>query len=73
MFFGNGIVILYGIIDICDQVLKMGVQVFQFLEGVIWGDGQVVYVVIGIVVSLDEYLGLLCQLIYVLSDDFVVE
>lgn len=73
MFFGNGIVILYGIIDICDQVLKIGVQVFQFLEGVIWGDGQVVYVVIGIVVSLDEYLGLLRQLIYVLSDDFVVE
>lgn len=72
IFFGNGIVILYGMMDMCDQVLKIGVQVFQFLQGVIWGEGQIVYVVIGIVVSLDEYFGLLCQLIYVLSDDVVV-
>ncbi|MFO6426652.1 PTS sugar transporter subunit IIA [Escherichia coli] len=33
-----------------------GVQVFQFPEGVTWGDGQVAYVAIGIAASSDEHL-----------------
>lgn len=58
MFFGNGIVILYGIIDICLLVKQIGVVVYYFFLGVDWGDGNMVYVVIGIVVKLDEYLGI---------------
>ncbi|MFP1591653.1 PTS sugar transporter subunit IIA [Escherichia coli] len=56
-----------------DQVLKTGVQVFQFPEGVTWGDGQVAYVAIGIAASSDEHLGLLRELTHVLSDDSVAE
>ena len=47
--------------------------VFQFPEGVTWGDGQVAYVAIGIAASSDEHLGLLRQLTHVLSDDSVAE
>ena len=54
-------------------MLKTGVQVFQFPEGVTWGDGQVAYVAIGIAASSDEHLGLLRQLTHVLSDDSVAE
>ncbi len=52
---------------------ETGVQVFQFPEGVTWGDGQVAYVAIGIAASSDEHLGLLRQLTHVLSDDSVAE
>ncbi|EKS8091521.1 fused PTS fructose transporter subunit IIA/HPr protein [Escherichia coli] len=72
-FLGNGIAIPHGTTDTRDQVLKTGVQVFQFTEGVTWGDGQVAYVAIGIAASSDEHLGLLRQLTHVLSDDSVAE
>ena len=70
-FLGNGIAIPHGTTDTRDQVLKTGVQVFQFPQGVTWGEGQVAYVSIGIAASSDEHLGLLRQLTHVLSDDSV--
>ncbi|EAB2201213.1 bifunctional PTS fructose transporter subunit IIA/HPr protein [Salmonella enterica] len=72
-FLGNGIAIPHGTTDTRDQVLKTGVQVFQFPQGVIWREGQVAYVAIGIAASSDEHLGLLRQLTHVLSDDSVAE
>ncbi|EDZ0225077.1 fused PTS fructose transporter subunit IIA/HPr protein [Salmonella enterica subsp. enterica serovar Typhimurium] len=72
-FLGNGIAIPHGTTDTRDQVLKTGVQVFQFPQGVTWGEGQVAYVAIGIAASSDEHLGLLRQLTRVLSDDSVAE
>lgn len=72
-FLGNGIAIPHGATDTRDQVLKTGVQVFQFPQGVTWGEGQVAYVAIGIAASSDEHLGLLRQLTHVLSDDSVAE
>ncbi|EGQ5290459.1 fused PTS fructose transporter subunit IIA/HPr protein [Enterobacter sp. DTU_2021_1002640_1_SI_PRY_ASU_LCPMC_013] len=72
-FLGNGIAIPHGTTDTRDQVLKTGVQVFQFPQGVLWGEGQVAYVAIGIAASGDEHLGLLRQLTHVLSDDAVAE
>ncbi|PNU57464.1 fused PTS fructose transporter subunit IIA/HPr protein [Salmonella enterica] len=72
-FLCNGIAIPHGTTDTRDQVLKTGVQVFQFPQGVTWGEGQVAYVAIGIAASSDEHLGLLRQLTHVLSDDSVAE
>lgn len=72
-FLGNGIAIPHGTTDTRDQVLKTGVQAFQFPQGVTWGEGQVAYVAIGIAASSDEHLGLLRQLTHVLSDDSVAE
>lgn len=72
-FLGNGIAIPHGTTDTRDQVLKTGVQVYQFPQGVTWGEGQTAYVAIGIAASSDEHLGLLRQLTHVLSDDAVAE
>jgi phosphocarrier protein FPr len=72
-FLGNGIAIPHGTTDTRDQVLKTGVQVYQFPQGVTWGEGQTAYVAIGIAASSDEHLGLLRQLTHVLSDDDVAE
>ncbi|ADO47796.1 fused PTS fructose transporter subunit IIA/HPr protein [[Enterobacter] lignolyticus] len=72
-FLGNGIAIPHGTTETRDQVLKTGVQVYQFPQGVAWGEGQTAYVAIGIAASSDEHLGLLRQLTHVLSDDAVAE
>lgn len=72
-YLGNGIAIPHGTTDTRDLVLKTGVQVFQFPQGIEWGEGQKAYVAIGIAASSDEHLGLLRQLTHVLSDDEVAE
>ncbi|PVZ85800.1 bifunctional PTS fructose transporter subunit IIA/HPr protein [Serratia sp. S1B] len=72
-YLGNGIAIPHGTTDTRDLVLNTGVQVFQFPQGIEWGEGQTAYVVIGIAARSDEHLGLLRQLTHVLSDDRVAE
>ena len=51
------------------MVKKTGVQVFQFPQGIEWGEGNIAYVVIGIAARSDEHLSLLRQLTHVLSDE----
>ncbi|WP_312243128.1 fused PTS fructose transporter subunit IIA/HPr protein [Pantoea sp.] len=72
-FLGNGIAIPHGTTDTRDMVLKTGVQVFQFPQGIAWGEDQTAYVAIGIAAKSDEHLALLRQLTHVLSDDSVAE
>lgn len=72
-FLGNGIAIPHGTTDTRHLVKKTGVQVFQFPNGIDWGDGQLAYVVIGIAASSDEHLSLLRQLTHVLSDESVTD
>jgi mannitol/fructose-specific phosphotransferase system IIA component len=47
-FLGQGIAIPHGTPDTRDQVFSTGVRLMQFPEGVDWGDGQIVYLAIGI-------------------------
>lgn len=72
-FLGNGIAIPHGTTDTRDLVNKTGVVVHHFPDGVNWGDGNVVYVAIGIAAKSDEHLGILKQLTKVLSADGVEE
>lgn len=68
-FLGNGIAIPHGTLDTRDKVKKTGVQVFQFPQGIEWGEGNIAYVVIGIAARSDEHLALLRQLTHVLGDE----
>lgn len=72
-YLGNGIAIPHGTTDTRDQVLETGVQVFQFPQGIAWGEDQTAYVAIGIAARSEEHLALLRQLTHVLSDDSVAE
>ncbi|WJV55469.1 fused PTS fructose transporter subunit IIA/HPr protein [Prodigiosinella aquatilis] len=72
-YLGNGIAIPHGTTDTRDLVLNTGVQVYQFPQGIPWGDDQTAYVVLGIAARSDEHLELLRQLTHVLSDDRVAE
>lgn len=71
-YLGNGIAIPHGTTDTRDLVLKTGVQVFQFPQGIAWGE-ETAYVVLGIAARSDEHLTLLRQLTHVLSDENVAE
>ncbi|PJG84303.1 fused PTS fructose transporter subunit IIA/HPr protein [Conservatibacter flavescens] len=68
-FLGNGIAIPHGTLDTRHMVKNTGVQVFQFPQGIEWGEGNVAYVVIGIAARSDEHLALLRQLTHVLGDE----
>lgn len=72
-FLGNGIAIPHGTLDTRDLVKNTGVQVYQFPQGVAWGEGNIAYVVIGIAAKSDEHLTLLRQLTTVLSDEQAAE
>lgn len=58
-FLGQGIAIPHGTPQTRDQVFATGVRLLQFPEGVDWGDGQIVYLAIGIAAKSDEHLRLL--------------
>jgi phosphocarrier protein FPr len=58
-FLGQGIAIPHGTPQTRDQVFTTGVRLMQFPDGVDWGDGQIVYLAIGIAAKSDEHLRLL--------------
>ena len=58
-FLGQGIAIPHGTPQTRDLVYATGVRLLQFPEGVDWGDGQMVYLAIGIAARSDEHLRLL--------------
>ncbi len=58
-FLGQGIAIPHGTPQTRDQVFATGVRLLQFPDGVDWGDGQIVYLAIGIAARSDEHLRLL--------------
>ncbi|ELP5899178.1 fused PTS fructose transporter subunit IIA/HPr protein [Vibrio vulnificus] len=70
-FLGNGIAIPHGTTDTRDLVQNTGVAVHHFPHSVEWGDGNKVYLAIGIAAKSDEHLGILKQLTKVLSADGV--
>ncbi|MGQ7959596.1 phosphoenolpyruvate--protein phosphotransferase [Pseudomonas sp. SP16.1] len=58
-FLGQGIAIPHGTPQTRDQVLRTGVRLIQFPDGVDWGNGQQVYLAIAIAAQSDEHLHLL--------------
>ncbi|TXZ74542.1 fused PTS fructose transporter subunit IIA/HPr protein [Vibrio mimicus] len=70
-YLGNGIAIPHGTTDTRDLVKQTGVTAMHFPQGLDWGDGNRVYVAIGIAAKSDEHLGILKQLTKVLSAEGV--
>ncbi|ENM5874979.1 fused PTS fructose transporter subunit IIA/HPr protein [Vibrio mimicus] len=70
-YLGNGIAIPHGTTDTRELVKQTGVTAMHFPQGLDWGDGNRVYVAIGIAAKSDEHLGILKQLTKVLSAEGV--
>ncbi|MGV8919122.1 MAG: phosphoenolpyruvate--protein phosphotransferase [Pseudomonas sp.] len=72
-FLGQGIAIPHGTPETRDQVFATGVRLLQFPEGVDWGEGQMVYLAIGIAAKTDEHLRLLQLLTRALGETDLAE
>lgn len=70
-FLGNGIAIPHGTVETKSLVKSTGVAVHHYPKGVDWGNGNTVYVAIGIAAKSDEHLEILKQLTKVLGSDGV--
>lgn len=70
-FLGNGIAIPHGTTDTRHLVKQTGLVVHHYPSGVDWGQGNTVYLAIGIAAKSDEHLDILKQLTKVLSQDGV--
>ncbi|MGI9281985.1 MAG: fused PTS fructose transporter subunit IIA/HPr protein [Endozoicomonas sp.] len=68
-FLGNGIAIPHGTPDSRDAVKQTGVVILQFPQGVDWGEGDKVYMAVGIAARSNEHLQILSGLTRVLDND----
>jgi len=66
---GNGVAIPHGVYENRDDILHTGISVLQLTEGVDWGEGEKVYLVIGIAAAGEEHVGVLSNLADVIDDE----
>jgi phosphoenolpyruvate-protein phosphotransferase len=67
-YLGNGIAIPHGLPRDRDLILRTGISVSQFPDGVQWHQGETVYLVVAIAARSDEHIELLANLTDVLDD-----
>ena len=72
-YIGNGVAIPHGDKNSKDEIIKSGISVLQYPEGIDYGDGQTVYLVIGIAGKNNEHLSILSNLATLLEDEKIVE
>ncbi|MGL4858744.1 MAG: fused PTS fructose transporter subunit IIA/HPr protein [Enterobacteriaceae bacterium] len=74
-YLGNGIALPHGTLESRSQVVQTGVEIFQFPQGIPWGenDGDRAWIVIGITANSGQHLDLLSQLTHLLSDEAKAE
>jgi len=67
-YLGNGIALPHGTNEAKTLVLRTGLAVAQFPEGVLWGEERA-YLVIGLAATSEEHLGVLARLGTILGDE----
>jgi len=67
-YLSHGIAIPHGMPQDRELIGKTGVSVVQIPEGVLWSEGQIVHLVVGIAARSDEHLSILAALTDVLDD-----
>jgi len=66
-YFGNGIALPHGTGETQEQILRTGMAVIQYPDGVPWGD-EPARLVIGIAATTGEHIGVLSRLASILED-----
>lgn len=67
-YLGNGIALPHGTSEARSAVLRTGLAVAQFPNGVAWGDDRA-YLVIGLAALAEEHIGILARLASILGDE----
>lgn len=73
VFIGNDIAIPHGEYDVKDHVLKTGIAVMIYPEGVAWGEDNRARIVIGIAAKNDDHMTILANIADKLGDMEMVE
>ncbi|MCG0275833.1 MAG: PTS sugar transporter subunit IIA [Thermosediminibacteraceae bacterium] len=68
-YIGNGIAIPHGGSEAKEKIIKSGIAVAQFPEGVDFGNGNKAYIVIGIAAKGDEHLEILSNIASACEDE----
>lgn len=72
-YIGNGVAIPHGDKSSKDKIIKSGIVILQYPEGIDYGDGNIAYLVIGIAGKDNEHLKILSKLSLVLEDEKLVK
>lgn len=72
IFLGNGIILLYLLKFVMDIIFKIGIEIYQFFDGVIWDWSNVMFIVIGVIVKEKEYIDVFKEIVLIFSDELIV-
>ncbi|MDD9341307.1 MAG: PTS sugar transporter subunit IIA [Providencia heimbachae] len=70
-FLGNGITLPHLPKSANDIILKTGVEIFQFPDGVIWDRTNVMFIAIGVIAKSREHIDVLREVAVIFSDEFI--
>jgi phosphocarrier protein FPr len=68
-YLGAGVALPHCAKENIDLVSKTGFQIFQFPQGVSWGEGKVVFVVVAVAAKQNEHLQVLADIADLLGDE----
>ncbi|WP_300383810.1 PTS sugar transporter subunit IIA [Clostridium sp.] len=68
-YLGNGVAIPHAINEYKKEILKTGIVILQYPEGVDFGDGNIAYILIGIAGNDDEHMEILSKIAIVVSEE----
>lgn len=70
-FLGNGIALPHLTKEANNIILKTGVEIFQFPDGVIWDRSNVMFIAIGVVAKNKEHIEVLKEIASIFSDEMI--
>lgn len=70
-FLGNGIVLPHLPVSAKDIIVKNGVEIFQFPDGVMWDRGDVMFIAIGVLAKEKEHIEVLKNVATIFGNEII--
>ncbi|EOF4703322.1 PTS sugar transporter subunit IIA [Klebsiella sp. RHBSTW-00484] len=70
-FLGNGITLPHLPKSATNIIVKSGVEIFQFPDGVIWDRSNVMFIAIGVIAKESEHIDVLREIASIFSDEII--
>ena len=70
-FLGNGITLPHLPKSATNIIIKKGIEIFQFPDGVIWDRSNVMFIAIGVIAKEKQHIDVLKQIASIFSDEII--
>ncbi|OCG00178.1 PTS sugar transporter subunit IIA [Gilliamella sp. wkB112] len=70
-FLGNGITLPHLPMLAKQIIVKTGIEIFQFPDGVIWDRKNIMFIAIGVIAKEKEHIDLLKEIVTIFSDEII--